>query len=251
MFRKIVVVLLVMVLIASLSSACGGSSSGADDSNAKKLLVDLNIKGRALYNQPGWVHVIQNIVYDTDKADRGRLPNGQVIPLVQVIEIWYHINEQKLVYEYVWSMSSQDGQTVDINVFRNNMVFDLMNNISNPQNPYSLTLDYQFADALDKFISTSGNHPVVTTVELNGKTATVFTINEKLDSPRTSEDFTQPIIESGSVVYFDPESGLLLKLERTVTLADGSKRIFYTDNMSIETNVQPPLDIQNYVNGIF
>jgi hypothetical protein len=40
-------------------------------------------------------------------------------------------------------------------------------------------------------------------------------------------------------------------MERTVTLADGSKRIFYTDNMTIETGVQPPLDIQNYANGIW
>jgi hypothetical protein len=250
MSKKFVVFLVVMMILASLLTGCGGSSA-ADDTNTKKLLADLNTKGRALYNQPGWVHVTQKIVYDTDKQDRGTLPNGQVIPLVQIIDIWYHINESKLVYEYVWSMSSQDGQPVQVNVFRNNMIYDLTNNVSNPQNPYSLTLDYQFADEMDNFISTSGNHPVVTTVELNGKTATVFSLDEKLASPRTNEDYHQSITAAGSIVYFDAESGLLFKLERTVTLADGSKRTFYSDNLTIETGVQPPLDIQYYVNGVY
>jgi hypothetical protein len=249
MFKKIFVFLLVMSVLASLLSACGGGASA--DNRAKELLAGLNAKARTIINQPGWVHVIQQIVYDTDKQDRGTMPNGQAIPTVQIIEIWYHINEEKLVYEYVWSMSSQDGQPVDVNVFRNNLIYDLTTNVSNAQNPYPLTLDYQFADDMDNFISKSGNHPVVTTVELNGKTATVFTLDEKLASPLTTEDYTQPIIASGSIVYFDSETGFLLKLERTVILADGSKRTFYTDNMTIETDVQPPLDVQLYVNGIW
>jgi hypothetical protein len=250
MFKKIEVFLVVVVIAASLLTACSGTSAANDD-NAKKLMAELNIKGRSLYNQPGWVHVIQRIVYDTDKEDRGTMPNGQVIPLVQTIEIWYHINDGKKVYEFVWSLSSQDGEIVDRTVFRNNTVIDLVTNTSNAQNPYSLTLDYQFADEMDNFITNSGEHPEVKTAELNGKTVTVFTLDKKLDTPRISEDFTQPITTSGTVVYFDSETGLLLKLERTVTLADGSKRTFYTDNMTIEPGVQPPLDIQNYVNGIY
>lgn len=250
MVKKIVMFLVVMIIVASLLAACGGSSTTAD-SNAKKLLADLNAKGRTLYNQPGWVHVTEKVIYDTDKQDRGTLSNGKVIPLVQIIEIWYHINEQKRVYEFVWIMSSLDGQPVGVNVFRNNMVYDLTNNVSNPQNPYVLTLDYQFTDEMDTFISTGGNHPIVTTVELNGKTATEFSLDEKVASPRTTEDYTQPIIASGTIVYFDSESGFLLKMVRTVTLADGSKRTFYTDNLTIETGVQPPQDVQNYVNGVF
>jgi hypothetical protein len=251
MFNKLVVLLLVVSIFSSILAGCGGSSITADQSDAQRLLADINIKGRSLYNQPGWVHVIQKITYDTDKEDRGSLPNGKTIPLVQVIDIWYHINEQKLVYEYVWSMSTQDGQLIDINVFRNNTIYDLTNNISSAQNPYTLTLDYQFANELDDFVSTSGNHPVVTTREYNGRKATIFTLEEKLDSPRTSEDFSQPITASGSIVYFDSESGFILRLERIVTLADGSKRTFYTDNLTIETGLQPPQEIQNYVAGIF
>jgi hypothetical protein len=250
MLKKIVLFLMVMAIAASLLSACRGSSAAADV-NAKKLLADLNAKARLLYNQPGWVHVTQKITYDTDKQDRGTLPDGKAIPLVQVIDIWYHINENKLTYEFVWGMYSQDGQLVDLNVFRNYTVYDLTYNVSNPQNPYSLNLDYQFADEMDNFISKGGNHPVITTVMLNGKSATVFTLDEKLASPRTTEDYSQPITSSGSIVYFDTESGLLLKMERSVTLADGSKRTFYTDNMTIVTGVQPPLDIQNYANGIW
>ena len=103
---------------------------------------------------------------------------------------------QKLVYEYVWIMTSQGGEDVEVTVFLHNNLYNLTTNISNPQNPYSLTLDYQFADEMDYFISNSGRHPVVKTVELNGKTATVFTLDQKLATPSTTEDYTQPITAS-------------------------------------------------------
>jgi hypothetical protein len=187
LFKKIVAFLVVTSILAGLLSACGGSSA---DSAAKKLLADLNAKARTFINKPGWVHVTEKIVYDTDKENRGTLTNAQPIPLVQTVDIWYHINEEKLVYEYVWTMSTQDGQTVEVIVFLNNQVYNLTTNISNPMNPYSLnSLDYQFADEMDYFISSNGKHPVVKTVEVNGKTATAFSLDERLASPRTTEDY--------------------------------------------------------------
>ena len=247
MFRKILVFLLVTSILTGLLSACGGSSA---DSNATKLLQGLNNKAKVLVNQPGWVHVTEQIGYDTDKADRGTLSTGQVVPLVQTVDIWYHINDSKLVYQYVWIMSSQDGKTIEVTVFLNNLLYNLTTNVSNPLNPYTLSLDYQFADEMDSFISRSG-HPVVTTGEVNGKTATIFTLDEKLASPRTTEDYTQPFTAAGSIASFDTGTGLLLRLERTVTLADGTKRPFFTDNVTIETGVQPPPDIQDYINGFW
>jgi hypothetical protein len=248
MRKKYLLFLMVTSVLATLFSACGGSSA---DSNAKKLLMGLNDKAMVLIHQPGWVHVTEKIVYDTDKQDRGTLSNGTTVPLVQVVDIWYHINAAKLVYEYVWTMSSQNGETIEVTVFLHNLLYNLTNNISNPLNPYSLTLDYQFADEMDYFISNSGNHPVVTTAVIDGKTATEFTLDEQLTSTRTTADYTQPINAIGSIAYFDAESGLLLKLVRTVTLADGTKRIFYTDNIKIETGVQPPLEVQDYINGFW
>jgi len=248
MLRKIFVFLVVTSILTSLLSACGGSSA---DNNAKKILTELTDKAKTLVNQPGWVHATEKIVYDTDKQERGTLSTGQTVPLVQIIDIWYHINAEKLVYEYVWTMSSQDGQTIETIVFLNYLLYNLTTNISNPLNPYPLTLDFQFADEMDNFISRTGNHPVVTTAEINGKTADVFTLDEQLASPRTTEDYTQPINAIGSIAFFDAGSGLLLKLVRTVTLADGTKRTFYTDYITVEIGVQPPQDVQNYVNGFW
>lgn len=148
-------------------------------------------------------------------------------------------------------MSAQDGTEIQKIVFRNNLMYNLTTNISETLNPYPLAPDFQFADELDNFISNSNNHPVVTTAEINGKTTTVFTINEQLDTPRTTTDFTQPITSAGSIAYFDPDNGFLLRLLRTVVLADGSKRTYYTDNITIEPGAQPQQDIQNYVNGIW
>jgi hypothetical protein len=70
----------------------------------------------------------------------------------------------------------------------NNVVYNLMESISNALNPYSLdTLDYQFANELTSFISNK-NHPVVKTIELDGKTTTVFTLEKELDTPRARMD---------------------------------------------------------------
>jgi hypothetical protein len=262
MFKKILVPLLVIALLVGFLSACGGTSSAdnsaqtatgvpsSSDKDAQKLLTDLTSKARLLVNQPGWVHVTENIVYDTDSKDRGTLVNGTVVPLVQTINIWYHINSEKLVYEYVWLMSDQSEKIIDVGVFMNNNLFDLINNSSTPQNPYPLSLDYQFANEMDSFISRNG-HPVVTTAIVNGKNATVFTLDENLSAPKTSTDFTQPYNAAGSIASFDSDTGLLLRIIRTVTLADGTKRTFYTDNITVETGVEPPADVKNYVNGIW
>jgi hypothetical protein len=126
----------------------------------------------------------------------------------------------------------------------------LMNNTSSPQNPYPLSLDYQFEDEMNTFISKNGQ-PIVDTAEVNGKTATVFTLDETLAAPKTTTDFTQPFTSAGSIASFDSDTGLLLRLVRTVTLADGTKRTFYTDDLTIELDVQPPQEVQNYINGIF
>jgi hypothetical protein len=248
MLKKFFEYLVVSSILASLLPACGGSSA---DSNVRKILLDLTSKAKTMVNQPGWVHVTEKIVYDTDKQDRGTLSTGQTVPQIQTVDIWYHINEQKLVYQYVWTMSSQGGQTIETVVFRNNLAYNLTTNVSNPVNPYPLTLDFQFADEMDNYISRSGNHPIVTKAQVNGKTATVFTLDEQLTAPRTTTDYTQPIDAAGSIAYFDAESGLLLRLERLVVLVDGSKRTFYTDNITVETGVQPTQDVENYVNGLW
>jgi hypothetical protein len=248
MFKKIIGFLWAATILGSLLSACGNSTTPAE---AKKLLTDLTAKGRLAVNQPGWVHVIENIVYDTDAKDRGKMPSGQVVPLVQKIDIWYHINDEKRVYQYVWTMTAQDGTEIQKIVFRNNLMYNLTTNISEALNPYPLSLDFQFADEMDTFIANSKNIPVVTTANINGMTATVFTINEQLATPKTTTDFTQPITSAGTIAYFDPDNGFLLRLMRTVVLADGSKRTYYTDNLTIEPGVQPPQDIQNYANGIY
>jgi ABC-type glycerol-3-phosphate transport system substrate-binding protein len=78
MLKKFVGFLMVTIILASLLSACGSSTTSAD---AKKLLSDLTAKGRLTVNQPGWVHVIENIVYDTDSKDRGNYQADKRSPL--------------------------------------------------------------------------------------------------------------------------------------------------------------------------
>jgi hypothetical protein len=249
MLKKKITLLSVVMLLASLLSSCK-SSLPTNDEEAMKLLSDLNTKGRLLTNQPGWVHVNETITYDIDAPDRGTLMNGATVPLEQKIDIWYHINDGKRVYEYVWIMSDKHGETVDVGVYMNDNLYDLMNNTSSPLNPYYLKLDYQFETEMESFIE-RGGHPVVTSEVLNGKTATVFTLNESLSEPKTSTDYTQPFVAASSTAYFDAETGLLLRVERSVTFQDGTRRIFFIDDLVIEADVQPTEEVLNYVNGFW
>ena len=248
MLKKIGLFLLVLIIAGSVLSACRGP---ATDKENQDLLAGFNVKARQFINQPGWVHVTEKIIYDTDKQDRGKLANGTVVPLVQTVDSWYHINESKLVYEYVWFMTAQDGEPITTMVFLNNNLYNLTSNLSNPLNPYHLgALDYEFADEMDQFIL-NGKHPIVNASELNEKTTSVFTLEEKLDSPRTIDEYSQPVVATGTIATYDTESGLLLMLQRTVSFADGSKRTFYTTRMSSATGVQPTEEVQLYVNGFW
>jgi hypothetical protein len=149
MLKKIFLFLGVLSMLTSLLAACGGRSADVDSADLLKGLVN---KSRQLVNQPGWVHVTEKIVFDTDKADRGTMPNGQTIPLVQTVDIWYHVNDSKLVYQYVWMMSAQNGEVVEVSVFLNNLLYNLTTNMSNPLTPYRLALDYQFANEMPLYL---------------------------------------------------------------------------------------------------
>jgi hypothetical protein len=76
-------------------------------------------------------------------------------------------------------------------------------------------------------------------------------LEKKLDEATSSDDFSQPITHIGTIATFDSQTGLLLRLERTVTLEDGTKRTFYSDRISIETGVLPPDNILLYVSGFW
>src|SRR5512136_1006017 len=111
MLKKIVSLLTVVSIMAGLLSACGKTSS---DTSAQTRLDELNALAKKLVNQPGWVHVTEKITYDTDLENRGVMPKGQIIPLEQTVDIWYHLNDRKLVYEYVWLMTNQEGELVQV-----------------------------------------------------------------------------------------------------------------------------------------
>jgi hypothetical protein len=249
MFKKPLLILVVVIILSASIMGCGPSKA---DLEAQSLLLGLNNKARSVLNQPGWVHVIQNIVYDTDRENRGTMATGIVIPLIQEVSIWYHINQEKLVYQYVLETNTPEGETIETTVFYNEMMYNLVTNTSQQLNPYSLGgLDFQFSDEVATYLSSSGNHLTVSDGDFNGKPVTIFTLDQKLDSPAAYDDFNQPVTGAGTIATFDKESGYLLKLQRIVTLQDGTRRNFFTDTITIETGVEPPLYIEDYVNGIW
>jgi hypothetical protein len=83
--------------------------------SADEIVTGLNAK--AIQNlKRGWMHVHQHIIFDTDTKNNGVLPNGIVLPLSQINDIWYQIDDQGLVIELVSIMLNSDGQFVQVGV---------------------------------------------------------------------------------------------------------------------------------------
>jgi hypothetical protein len=249
MIKKVSILTTLLILAAGLLAGC---STSIGDQAAQEELETLNTTARELINQPGWVHLVEHIVYDIDKPDRGSMSNGTVVPLEQTVNIWYHINDLKQVYQYVWEMTTLEGEPVETIVYLNNLMYNLTTNVSETLNPYNLgALDYKFSSELEYFIANNKTSPKVESGELDGVPVRIFTLEKKLDEATSSNDFSQPITHIGTIATFDSQTGLLLRLERTVTLEDGSKRTFYTDRINIEIGVLPPDNILLYVSGFW
>ena len=251
MFKRIVLLLAILSIGTGFLSGCRSSTDITNGVSPTDLISLLTKKAEAIAKMPGWLHVSENIVYDIDKENTGVLPNGTVVPLEQISETWYHVNEQGKVYQYVNTSTTTDGQTIQVSVFLDNVILNLTTNIVVAMNPYSLgALDYRFSSEMQDYMTRTGKTPSLMSTDVDGRQAAIFTIEEALDSPTTTENYTEPVYGLRTVAYFDMDNGLLYRLERYRIFKDGSERTFYRTDITVEPDATPPQDILDYIKRI-
>jgi hypothetical protein len=248
MFKKIMLFLALLSLGAGFLSACKPDTDITSGVSPTDMISFLNKRAKARSSLPGWVHVTENIVYNIDKENLGVLPDGTVIPLEQVNETWYHINTDGLVYQYVSIMKTTDGAEVQVSLFLNNQIVNLKTAEITPVQPYSLGgLDYLFSIEMQNFIDSTGGEPSLRITDLDGKQIVIFTIEEQLDSPATTESYTEPVYAARTVAWYEYDTGLLFRLERYRIFKDGSERLFFQTDITVEPVSLPPEEVQAYL----
>lgn len=250
MFKKLSFLLAVLIIAVNLLTACQ-SNNNASDVSATDLVTVLNKKSSVLTAKAGWLHVVEKVVYDVDKENLGVLPNETVIPLTYLTDTWYHINNNSQVFEYVQRQTTMNGDIVQVSVFMNRVIVNLMTNYVLQMTPYNLgALDYRFANEMADYTNRTGKQATVKLDTVDGHKAAIITIEEKLDQPVTSDNYQEPVYSIRSVACYDTDSGLLFRLERIRIFKDGSERTFYKTQITVEQGGTPPQEILDYLKGI-
>jgi hypothetical protein len=250
MFKKFAFFLAALFLAANLLTACQPSdvTNGVSPTD---LMTLLNKKATAITKKPGWLHVTETVVYDVDKENLGVLPNETVIPLEYKMETWYHINPQGKVYEYVQIQSTMDGDIVQVSVFVNQVIVNVITNYALQMPPYALgQLDYRFSNEMADFMSRTGKNPKLKIATRDGHNAAIFTLEETLSEPITTDNYNDQVYGTRTIAYYDTENGLLFRLERIRIFKNGPERTFYRTDITVEQNATPPDDILDYLKGI-
>ncbi len=212
--------------------------------SSQEQLAILSQKATTLTSQPGWVFVRSTIHYDTDRPNNGVLPNGQEIPLAQVLECWYHINEDGLVFESVTTMFTLDGKIVQESVFANGVLWGSALDETSNQAPYFLTnMDGGFGDLAKDFTAKMGQEPEASVSELDGKKIYTFKVFEVYEGGMVFTDFDQPVAKTIKIASFDAETGFIVQEEVVTVFTDGTERTFSQANHEILINAVPPESI--------
>jgi hypothetical protein len=103
---------------------------------------------------------------------------------------------------------------------------------------------------MTEFIERTGEQPSVMVTDVDGRQAVVFEIEEMLEEPVVSESYIEPVNGVRSVACYDMETGLLFRLERIRIFADGSERTYYSTEITVETDAQPPQVVLDYMSGM-
>jgi hypothetical protein len=202
--------------------------------NADQLVQELNARAVAGLLS-GWVHIQVNKNIDTDLQNSGILPNGNAIPNRQIMDIWYHLNAERLVIEGVTIMRTTDGQIVQVGVCSNDTSWNSGTDDITTSEPYIVNgFDYGFLKNDLQWLEGFGNTAVITQVILpSGGEGVQVVIDAEYEKPIVTNDFNKPTTRAETRAVFDSTTGYLVSREVTVWFVDGSQRVFNSLNQKI------------------
>jgi hypothetical protein len=202
----------------------------------------LNDKAKQRFLKPGWLYIKIISEGNTDLGNRGVLPNGQILSEDHTSEIWYHLDDQNRVIEFVSIDRAADGQIIQSGVFRNGVQWNSATNETLEVKPFALeTLD--FGVLRDAQVHDQTTPQVQSDDMLDGRLVVRFDSIERYAKPLQFAVFNQGVVANEGRAYFDPTTGQLLRRELIAHLADGSERIVSRSTFEFKSGVTPPAEV--------
>lgn len=209
---------------------------------AIEMLEALNEKASASL-QAGWLHIRVEEIFD-EEISNGVLPNGITIPNKQINDLWFHLDNNHMVYEAVSIMQSIDGEIVQIGVGSNGTAWNSATDAFDESSTPSVLTGLDSGFLRDVTFVPDFGKPLEVEVTRVSDTEVVFTAVDKPDIPMpiTNSDYETPIIETVITAVFDPNTGYLVSMETVFRFADGSERVFRWLKQEISFE-EPPAEI--------
>jgi len=202
----------------------------------------LNDKANQRFLTPGWLYIKIISEGNTDLGNRGVLPNGQILSEDHTSEIWYHLDDQNRVIEFVSVDRAADGQIIQIGVFRNGIQWNSATNETFEVKPFALeTLD--FGVLRDAQVHDQTTPQVQSDDMRDGRRVVRFDSIERYAKPLQFAVFNQGVAANEGRAYFDPATGQLLQREVIAHLADSSERIVSRSTFEFKSGVTPPTEV--------
>jgi hypothetical protein len=174
----------------------------------------------------GWIHVRNNITYDTDTGNNGSFQNGVVIPNMQINDIWYQLGEGGIVQVVVNIMRTVGGQIVQVGVASDGTNWNSVTGEIDQTELSPINLDAGFYYDVQWF-QEFGLTPHISKVILDdGTHAVQFTVTDDFNVPTQMVDYEKLVIGIDTLATFEEETGHFISKEAIVRFEDGTQRIF-------------------------
>ena len=210
--------------------------------SAQEIFSQLNEKTLIVSNS-GWLHGKEYRTHDVDSTNFGVLPNGKELPLEQITEYWFYINDSGFIERSVTIIRGTDGQVVQVGINSNGTSWNTATDEIVPHDLYPFEgFDY-------------GLHYYLTRPELqfsnyddqDGKQVTVFSIFVGEENPVTLDEYSSRLTGMEHHYYFDTNTGFFIQSETIAHLDDGSQRRFESIQSEFELGKTPPPEVFAYL----
>ncbi|WKZ43139.1 MAG: hypothetical protein QY302_13640 [Anaerolineales bacterium] len=191
----------------------------------------------------GWLHGREHRVYDVDSSNFGVLPNGQEIPLEQITDFWFYVNDNGFIERSITITHTKDGQVVQVGVNSNGTSW---NTAINEIVPHELFLwGYGFDYGLHYYLD-SPTLQYSLSLDQNGRPSIAFVISVQEEKPAPVQEYSSSILAMDHYYYFDAETGFLTRTYSIAHLEDGSQRYFEDIQVEFFIGTTPPPDVLAY-----
>lgn len=191
----------------------------------------------------GWLYIKKEFF---DFKNTGDGVDMLAKPKHYIEEVWFHLNDEGVVFEHVDLMKSMDGTILETTVQHDGKSWNSNSNQTIDLAPFKLgDLD---GGVLDRYLEFAYDNPHnIEYTELNGFKVIKISGTENFGSPITLDGYAKQISGIVAYNYFDIETGRLLQTEDVAIFEDGSNQLFDRVIINTELGLTPSADIVNLV----